>query len=54
MLAVRMDFSLASWLACLFLYLPSDFACIVQHLPAANRMARVWHAFATVPGGVVV
>ena len=27
-----------------------DFACIVQHLPAVNRMARVWHAFATVTG----
>ena len=27
-----------------------DFACIVQYLPAANRVARVWHAFATVTG----
>ena len=27
-----------------------DFACIVQHFPAVNQMARVWHAFATVTG----
>ena len=27
-----------------------DFACTVQHLPAVNRIARVWHAFATVTG----
>ena len=62
MLALRMDFSLASWLVCFWLsvcfciclWYALDFACIVQHLPAANRMVRVWHAFATVPGGVVV
>ena len=58
MLALRMDFSLASWPVCFWLsvcfciclWYTLDFACIVQHLPAANRMTRVWHAFATVTG----
>ena len=38
-------------IVCLFLYLRLicfRLACIVQYLPAANQMARVWHAFATV------
>ena len=57
-LALRIDFRLGSspvcfWLSacfCICLWYALDFACIVQHLPAANRMTSVWHVFATVTG----
>ena len=58
MLALCMDFRLASWPICFWLsvcfcicvWYALGFACMVQYLPSANRMARVWHAFATVTG----
>ena len=51
---------MVSIVACLFLIIcfcncvgyALDFTCSVRHLPAANRMAHVWHAFETVPGVV--
>ena len=62
MLVLCIEFKLASWPVCFWLcvcfciclWYDLDFACIVRHLPAANGMTRVWHAFATVPSGLVV
>ena len=43
-------FLIVGFFFCIYLWYALDFACTVQHLPAVNRMACVWHAFATVTG----
>ena len=35
---------------CICLWFALDFACIVQHLPVANRRTCVWHAFTAATG----